>query len=250
MEYLFNADDFGRTQTVNQAIVEGFRNNCLDRTTIMVNMPFFEEAVRLSEEYCFKDKVGLHINLTSGQPLTERILKIPGFCANGSFNGKIFSSHRLQACLLHEERAAIVEEIHAQIVKYKEAGFSLNHVDSHGHVHTFPSVVVPLIAVMKKDDMDSLRISANVRKHGIIAIYKSIINLKINQFNRKKGNEYTYFDSFSTVYSELRKIGCSDGICEIMLHPNIWDGDLQIGESLHYGDIKAFQLKQKEYSHE
>ena len=61
MEYIINADDFGRTDTVNIAIVEGFKNGCLNSTTIMVNMPYFEEAVHLADMYNFKNKVGLQL---------------------------------------------------------------------------------------------------------------------------------------------------------------------------------------------
>ena len=44
-----NADDFGLSHEVNMAIVEAFKKGLINNTTIMVNMPGFEEAVRLAE---------------------------------------------------------------------------------------------------------------------------------------------------------------------------------------------------------
>ena len=68
-----NADDFGLSHEVNMAIVEAFKKGLINNTTIMVNMPGFEEAVRLAEKYGFFDRVGLHLNLFEGKHLTEDI---------------------------------------------------------------------------------------------------------------------------------------------------------------------------------
>jgi chitin disaccharide deacetylase len=40
-----NADDFGLNSSVNKAIIEAFDNNYINSTTLMANMPGFDEAV-------------------------------------------------------------------------------------------------------------------------------------------------------------------------------------------------------------
>lgn len=72
-EFLINADDFGLSEEVNEAIIYGFQQGFLDRTSLMVNMPFCADAVRKARQYGFDDKVGLHLNLVQGTPLTEPI---------------------------------------------------------------------------------------------------------------------------------------------------------------------------------
>lgn len=236
MEYIINADDFGRTDTVNTAIVEGFKNGCLNRTTIMVNMPYFEEAVYLADMYNFKNKVGLHINLTSGSPLTEEIKKCNSFCTEeGIFNGKIFKNKRLQFFLFPKERKAIKKEIDAQIEKYLKNGFQQKHADSHGHIHTFPSLVNLVIGELNKYRFNSLRISLNINVTCIKKIYKAFLNRKINVFNQKCNKQYDYFGAFKEIHAAPLKKGSYR--IEIMLHPNIWAGDMQIGQGLHYQDI-------------
>ena len=43
---IINADDFGLSSSVNK-IVESFNNGLINSTTLMANMPGFEEAVEL-----------------------------------------------------------------------------------------------------------------------------------------------------------------------------------------------------------
>lgn len=237
MKYIFNADDFGRTETVNEAIVEGFKNGCLDRTTIMVNMPCFEEAVQLSERYGFKDKVGLHINLTAGTPLTEKIKKCANFCTNGKFNGLIFKNKRLQLFISKKEKLAVKEELEAQTKKYLSAGFTLKHADSHGHIHTFPSLLSLIITLLQQLNFCSLRLSLNVGIKGFKLLYKYFINLNIKRLNRNDSDGVCYFCTFRDVKLQSNALISPKGATEIMLHPNIFEGDMQIGQGMHYSDI-------------
>jgi len=248
MNYIINADDFGRTPTVNQAIVEGFRNGALDRTTIMVNMPFFEEAVLLSEKYNFKSKVGLHINLTSGMPLTQGIRKCPRLChENGVFNGKIFSDKHIQLFLNRSERKAVKEELRAQIDLFLKNGFTLLHADSHGHIHTFPLLCATVLKVLRKNNFVSVRISLNLKNNQKnFAIYKTVINSKLNRFNKPHHQQYAYFAPFREMKIFSLKIKNTTGQSEIMLHPNIFDGDIQIGQGLHYNDLLEWKFQNKE----
>ena len=68
---IINADDFGYSAEVNEAVSECFRAGVINRATIMVNMPGAEEAARIARENGFFDRVGLHINLTEGKALTD-----------------------------------------------------------------------------------------------------------------------------------------------------------------------------------
>lgn len=238
MQYILNADDFGRTETVNEAIVYGFDHHFLDRTSIMVNMPYFEEAVTLSEQHGFKDKVGLHINLTSGIPLTEPIKTVNTFCGeNGYFNGRIFKDRRMMLILSHREKKAVKLEVDAQIKKYLDYGFTLMHADSHGHVHTFPSMQKTILECISNNSFQSVRISANLHHKGISMYKKIVLNYRLFNYNRLRGGKVTYFDSYKSVYNSLFCINQETGKCEIMLHPNIYAGDMQIGEGLHYDDL-------------
>ena len=73
MAIIVNADDFGMSRSVNAAITEAFKKGLIDRTTLMANMPFAAEAMEIARREGFDGKVGIHLNLTSGKPLTEDV---------------------------------------------------------------------------------------------------------------------------------------------------------------------------------
>lgn len=244
MRYIINADDYGRTETVNQAIIFGFDHQYLNRTSIMVNMPYFDQAVWLAETHRFGNKVGLHINLTSGEPLSEPIKDVKSFCGeNGRFNGKIFKDKRLMLFLTAKEKSAVKTEICAQIDKYVGNGFTLMHADSHGHVHTFPSLQNVVLASLAIHSFKSVRIAANLHSYGFLKIHKLLQNRKLNQFNRVRGNYTIFFDSLKRVIASSDALNGKDGECEIMVHPNIWDDKIMIGESLSYENIPKYFMR-------
>ena len=62
---IVNADDFGRSASINQAVVRAHREGILTTTSLMVNEPAFEEAVALARENPMLG-VGLHLTLLCG----------------------------------------------------------------------------------------------------------------------------------------------------------------------------------------
>lgn len=84
---VINADDLGFNEGRTRAILEFMKRALVSNTTLMVNMPFAADAVRLAAEQGVADRVGLHFNLTEGMPLTDPIRRIPRFCdEDGRFN--------------------------------------------------------------------------------------------------------------------------------------------------------------------
>ena len=92
MEYT-KADDFGFDIARNDAILDCFENNQISTTTIMANMPGFEDGVKRVFENGLQNRVGLHLNFTQGMPLTDDIKRFPVFCnVDGTFNAKFHHS--------------------------------------------------------------------------------------------------------------------------------------------------------------
>ena len=71
---IINADDFGLNTSVNHAIIESFEKGLINSTTIMANMPGFDEAIDLAHKHNIINKTGIHLTLTEGEPLTTNIL--------------------------------------------------------------------------------------------------------------------------------------------------------------------------------
>ncbi|MBQ6968234.1 MAG: ChbG/HpnK family deacetylase [Lachnospiraceae bacterium] len=215
---IINGDDFGISENVNEAVRECFEKRLITNTTLMVNMPYADEAVRLAEENGFREAVGLHLNLTSGFPLTERIKRERRFCRkDGSFNA-FFAQHTMSRLVISKaESAAVREEIEAQIRKYFEYGLPERHLDSHHHVHTNSSVMDALLPLLTKYGFRSVRLSRNlfVRMNPVKRIYKGLYNGKLKRNGFITADYFGSYKDLSAMNGKIR-----DGaLVEIMVHP-------------------------------
>ena len=139
MKYLIvNADDFGLTSGVNRAVIKAHTRGILTSATVMVNMPAFDEALRLANEHPSLG-VGLHFNITQGFPITNSAKVGSLLNEQGQFLGT--STALLRRWLTGRLRIQEIEiELRAQIEKVIQAGLRLTHIDSHKHSHALPPV--------------------------------------------------------------------------------------------------------------
>ncbi|MDP2726767.1 MAG: ChbG/HpnK family deacetylase, partial [Dehalococcoidia bacterium] len=67
---IINADDLGLSPGVNTGIIEAHRQGVVTSASLMANLPGTAEAAVMARENP-ELGVGLHLNLTSGQQLTN-----------------------------------------------------------------------------------------------------------------------------------------------------------------------------------
>ncbi len=215
---IINGDDFGISAEVNEAVAESFERGFISNTTLMVNMPFADEAVELAKKNGFSEAVGLHLNLTSGYPLTRHIRKEKRFCRkDGSFNA-YFEKHTLSRLIIsRRESLAVSEEIEAQIRKYFSYGLPEKHLDSHHHVHTDRSVINLLLPLMGRYGFRSIRLTRNLfRKMSIPKrIYKNTYNKRLKKCGYITAD---YFGSYRDL-SAMDGLVKDDSLIEVMVHP-------------------------------
>ena len=154
---IVNADDFGRSAAVNQAVVRAHAEGVLTTASLMVNEPAFAEAVALAREHPALG-VGLHLTLLCGHSALPRE-SIPGLI-NGR---KEFTSNPVLAGLryffLPGLREQLRREIHAQFEKFRATGLRLDHVNGHLHLHLHPAVFRLLMADAAQLGIERLRLT-------------------------------------------------------------------------------------------
>ena len=135
---IVNADDFGLSHSVNEAVIRAHREGILTTASLMVNERGFDEAVKLAKENP-RLGVGLHLTLLMGHS-TLPPEKIPGLVnPRGEFSNKPVATgfrYFFQRDL-HEQLRA---EIHAQFETFRATGLPLDHVNGHLHLHLHPVI--------------------------------------------------------------------------------------------------------------
>jgi predicted glycoside hydrolase/deacetylase ChbG (UPF0249 family) len=130
-----NADDFGRSWSINEAVVRAHRDGILTTASLMVNEVACKEAVELARENP-RLGVGLHLSLASC-PVSA------GF--------RFFFKRSL--------RPQLRTEIRNQLQKFIASGLTLDHVNSHHHLHMHPTVVGLLLECLRELRISHVRLT-------------------------------------------------------------------------------------------
>lgn len=135
---IVNADDFGLSSSVNQAVIRAHHEGILTSASLMVNEPGFNEAVKLAQENPTLG-VGLHLTLLHGHSALPSG-KIPGLVnSRGEFSNSPIAAG-LKYFFNHGLRDQLCAEIHAQFAKFRATGLPLDHVNGHLHLHLHPVI--------------------------------------------------------------------------------------------------------------
>lgn len=226
---IINADDFGMSKSINNAITFCMNNNLINRTTLMVNMPYCSDAIDQAVKNNYIKQVGLHITLTEGYPLTKDILNTK-FCVDGKMSRDIFKKNPISKIWLDSKtRKAVNKEIKAQIEEFIRLMGDVNiHIDSHQHVHMKPSIYFILLPLIKEYKISSVRKAINLPSKGEINIFKRIYrggyNLILSKYD---GLEIKYSGGIKAFDKELQiNNGLIKGKTETWIHPDFENNKL------------------------
>jgi chitin disaccharide deacetylase len=135
---IVNADDFGASPGINEAVIRAARDGILTTASLMVNEPAFTEAVALAWQNP-RLGVGLHLTLSHGHSALPRE-QIPGLVnSRGEFSNSPAMTG-LRYFMRRDLRGPLRAEIRAQFEKFRATGLPMDHVNGHLHFHLHPTV--------------------------------------------------------------------------------------------------------------
>jgi hopanoid biosynthesis associated protein HpnK len=154
---IMNADDFGLSSGVNRSIIEAWDKGLLTSASLMVGGSACAEAVDMALANPGL-QVGLHLTLLQGRAA----LPHTGFPTIADREGN-FGNDPVHAGMryffIKSLRRQLALEIEAQIVKFRETGLPLSHVDGHLNIHMHPVVFDILCELMPKYGINTFRLS-------------------------------------------------------------------------------------------
>jgi len=132
-QLIVNADDYGRTEGVTRGIIQAHRDGVVTSTTVMMNMPNVEEALRLAGDYPDLG-MGVHLVFTAWRPL----LPPPEIPSLVDEDGHFHSQEAILSHLGRIETNELKAELRAQIERFRASGREPDHLDCHHFVHLYP----------------------------------------------------------------------------------------------------------------
>ncbi|WP_428483605.1 hopanoid biosynthesis-associated protein HpnK [Rhodopila sp.] len=154
----FSADDFGLTESVNEAVERAHRDGILQAASLMVAAPAAADAVRIAHANPGL-RVGLHLVVIEG-PAVLPPTAIPDLVDTA---GR-FSSNQLGLGIKYFVRPGIRRqleaEIRAQFAAFAATGLTLDHANAHKHMHLHPTVGAMMLRIGQDHGLPRIRIPA------------------------------------------------------------------------------------------
>lgn len=156
MQIIINADDFGRSSSINRAVIKAHIQGILTSASLMVAGNAADEAVNLAKENPSL-AVGLHLVTIAGPAVLPPAI-IPNLVdQHGCFpNSPVTTGIRyfFDKSILSE----LENEIRAQFEKFIASGLTLSHVDGHLHMHLHPTVFSLMLPMAKRYGAKGIRL--------------------------------------------------------------------------------------------
>jgi len=191
---ILNADDFGWDPEASKAILDLASLDRIDSTTVMANL--VEESDLLALLKFSQISVGIHLNLSTGKPLSspQQVSTIVD-----PITGNFYSSFDLwtkyNSGRIKPEH--IVREIQQQLAFFYDHGVNISHADSHQHIHIYPGLGHLIQNILKKKKITKLR---NCRGRAGVDRRRWIIK-GFNQFTSVKKAGFVTTDGLCSAFS-------------------------------------------------
>lgn len=153
---VINADDFGYSDSVNEAIITAYHQGILTSTSLMVTADKADSAVKLAKENPSLG-VGLHLVLCCGKSVLHPD-QIPHLVDKQGYFDNSAGRAGLKYQFIPQAKQELKEEIKAQLDLFQATGLSLSHVDGHLHLHTHPLVLKILGELASEYDIKFIRL--------------------------------------------------------------------------------------------
>ncbi len=186
---IHTCDDFGLHRSINQAVLETYRNEMLSGASIIPSGAEVENAISIAKQ-CKNLDIGLHFTLIEELPVSDPNT-IPSLLNQ---KGRFFKNYKeflLRLVLGKIKKEHIQLELENQIIFLKDHGIQIIYFDSHQHLHMFPIVFSKLLPVLNQYQISLIRssntpyFSKNLKR--IVPLFSSFMFDAMKLYIRKKG---------------------------------------------------------------
>lgn len=236
---IVNADDFGLCEGVNKAVERSHKEGILTSATIMAGFDSTQRAIEMAKGVP-KLGVGVHLNLTEGKAVCQNEDTKYLLDDDGGFKysaGKV----AIKSLLCGKTRKAIETELTAQVQSLLDMGLKPTHLDSHKHVHTFPTIWPIVVKIAEKFGIRAIRWPCEAMKTSNSdwplpsksGKTRTLIISTMARIDRAKDKKYIVTDAFYGVahtgkadddFWQAVSRHASTGVSEVMVHPGYADG--------------------------
>ena len=231
-QLIINSDDYGRTPEISRGIREAHLRGVVTSTTCMMNIPTTAEDIVIALRESPTLRMGVHLVLTMGDPISEPAAIRSITDGNGHFFKYASLVEHLPTLDVGEVKREWREQIEAFV---RASGRKPTHLDSHHHSSYFsPQLFQGMLELAREYDC-AIRFpfTGNVSRE-LERTYASLPEL-IAQYEPLHPDSFVvdFYDEAATretLLDIIRRL--PDGTTEVMCHPGYTD-DAFANESIY-----------------
>ncbi|GAA0829389.1 MAG: hypothetical protein CL858_04380 [Cupriavidus sp.] len=213
---IINADDFGLDYETCATTIDCFEAGLLTSATIMVGCEASKQAYDYARQNRKRFSFGLHFNIVDGfEPLAG---KDTSLCDEpGAFRESDAQRYAAMAGLL--ANTEIRREFRLQLEELRDNHVEVTHVDSHGHLHKFPSIIYSLRQEMRRAGITWVRRPQNVflRPNAPRRIINNVFAIPF--WGLMRTDYYCAVDGGDETWAQRLPDALPDGLTEVSVHP-------------------------------
>jgi len=232
---IFSADDFGLDPAVNDAVEIAHRDGLLAAASLMVGEAAADGAVAIARRHPTL-RVGLHVALVEATPVSDPA-EIPDLVdAAGRFPGDMVQAG-FRFFFKPGVRAQLAREIRAQFEAFRRTGLTLDHANTHKHIHLHPTVARLIVEIGRDYGLKSVRLpvepaapvaaaEGHAAQGGLGAAALRAWTGQLRTMLKRQGivtNDQVFGLAWSGAMTEARVAALiphlPDGVSEIYFHP-------------------------------
>src|SRR5262245_41322349 len=249
---IVNADDFGISEAVNEAVIRAFSEGVLRSCSLMVTGEAFEHAVSVAQAHPAL-AVGIHLVTVMGRAVLPPAAIPTLVDATGHF-----VSNPTRAGLKYyfspQARRELRQELRAQFDKFAATGLRLSHIDGHLHMHVHPVIFRAALELGLRYGARCMRVpqeeyclAVNFRRQdtGKKALHTLLFGLLARRMKRQlRGADFVYAERvYGTLHSgqmdEQYFLYTLDNLQattnEIYFHPAVYPADCPLNAAEQQG---------------
>jgi predicted glycoside hydrolase/deacetylase ChbG (UPF0249 family) len=227
---IVNADDYGHTRGVSLGIRQAHLRGIVTSTTAMINYPGAKGDLREAVRDCPRLGLGLHLVLTSGNPVLPVDI-VPDLVDR---EGKFYKYAPFVERMHQIDLTQVNLEWHAQVEVFKKAvGRLPDHLDSHHHSSYFTPALFDLMLDLADELKVPVRLPFGMQSTTLAELNSPQAESRLA--NRDLGYAQVFVGSFydegvtlENLISILTQIAADEqqDTFELMSHPAVVDDEL------------------------
>ncbi|NDJ75720.1 MAG: ChbG/HpnK family deacetylase [Chloroflexi bacterium] len=255
-QLIVNADDFGRSPGVNRGIIDAHRTGIVTSTTVMINQPAAPAGLEDALQRAPHLGIGLHLNLTSGRPVSPPDT-VPTLVDG---DGQFYDIRRWPIAGLRFNTDELAHEITAQFERFVSlTGQPPDHLDAHHHAtYLHPAAFKTMLGLAGQYALPLRASRLEAGPHGLLEVLQGLVLEQAQKLFEQlraviAGGPPPFWPArFETgFYGERATLGDllviltnlpDNGITELMCHPGYVDDDLRTSRYVEQREAELAHL--------